>query len=80
MRHIIFGESHGPAIGVVLEGLPSGVALDMDVIASELARRAENSRWLPKLTKARRTSGWKTTTRIAPLKRAKLRINSMWSR
>ena len=40
MRHIIFGESHGPAIGVVLEGLPSGVALNMDFIASELARRA----------------------------------------
>lgn len=40
MRHIIFGESHGPAIGVTLEGAPSGVALDMDFIAAELARRA----------------------------------------
>lgn len=40
MRHIIFGESHGPAIGVVLEGLPSGVALDMDFILGEMARRA----------------------------------------
>ena len=30
MRHIIFGESHGPAIGVTLEGAPSGVALDWD--------------------------------------------------
>lgn len=40
MRHIIFGESHGPAIGVVLEGVPSGVALDMDFILAELARRA----------------------------------------
>ncbi|MEG2119176.1 MAG: chorismate synthase [Pseudoflavonifractor sp.] len=40
MKHIIFGESHGPAIGVVLEGLPSGLPLDMDFIRSEMARRA----------------------------------------
>ncbi len=40
MRHIIFGESHGPAIGVVLEGAPSGIQLDMDLIRGELARRA----------------------------------------
>lgn len=40
MRYMIFGESHGPAIGVTLEGAPSGVALDMDFIASEMARRA----------------------------------------
>ncbi len=40
MRHIIFGESHGPAIGVVLEGVPSGITLDMDFIHAELARRA----------------------------------------
>lgn len=40
MKHIIFGESHGPAIGVVLEHVPSGVALDMDFIRAELARRA----------------------------------------
>ena len=40
MRHIIFGESHGPAIGVTLEGAPSGVALDWDFIRAEMARRA----------------------------------------
>lgn len=40
MRHTIFGESHGPAIGVVLEGVPAGLTLDMDFIAAELARRA----------------------------------------
>jgi chorismate synthase len=40
MKYRIFGESHGPAIGVVLEGLPSGVALDMEEIAFELSRRA----------------------------------------
>lgn len=40
MRHVIFGESHGSAIGVVLEDIPAGLALDMDFIAAELARRA----------------------------------------
>ena len=40
MRHVIFGESHGPAIGVALEGVPAGVVLDLDFIAAELARRA----------------------------------------
>ena len=40
MKHIIFGESHGPAIGVVLEGVPAGLALDLDFIRAELARRA----------------------------------------
>lgn len=40
MRHIIFGESHGPAIGVVLEGVPAGIPLDLDFVQNELARRA----------------------------------------
>ena len=40
MKHIIFGESHGPAIGVVLDHVPSGITVDMDFIRAELARRA----------------------------------------
>ncbi len=40
MRYTIFGESHGPAIGVVLQGVPSGLALDLEEIAFQLARRA----------------------------------------
>lgn len=40
MRHIIFGESHGPAIGVTLEGVPAGIPLDMEFIRGEMARRA----------------------------------------
>ena len=39
MKYTIFGESHGPAIGVTLTGVPSGVELDMDFILSEMARR-----------------------------------------
>lgn len=40
MDYTIFGESHGPAIGVVLEDVPAGVELDLDLIAAEMARRA----------------------------------------
>ena len=40
MKYTIFGESHGPAIGVVLEGVPSGLVVDMDFIRAELQRRA----------------------------------------
>ena len=40
MRHTIFGESHGPAIGVVLEQVPAGIELDQQEIAREMARRA----------------------------------------
>lgn len=39
MKYSIFGESHGPAIGVVLEGLPSGLELDMEAIQKEMDRR-----------------------------------------
>ena len=40
INYTIFGESHGPAIGVVVTGLPSGLALDMEAVAAEMARRA----------------------------------------
>jgi len=35
-----FGESHGAAIGGVLDGVPSGLHIDFDMIREELARRA----------------------------------------
>ncbi len=40
MKHTIFGESHGPAIGVTLTGVPAGLALDLEEISFEMARRA----------------------------------------
>ena len=40
MRYTIFGESHGPAIGVVLEGVPPGLELDLEAMAHELVRRS----------------------------------------
>lgn len=39
MKYSIFGESHGPAIGVVLEGVPAGLELDMAAVQKELDRR-----------------------------------------
>lgn len=36
----LFGESHGEAIGVVIDGLPSGYSIDMDKINYEMKRRA----------------------------------------
>ena len=39
LRWTTAGESHGPALVAILEGLPAGVAVTSDDIATELARR-----------------------------------------
>ena len=39
LKYTIFGESHGPGIGVVIENFPSGIPVDMDFILSEMDRR-----------------------------------------
>ncbi len=36
----IFGESHGRAIGITINGLPAGFEIDMDAVMVEMARRA----------------------------------------
>ncbi len=38
-RVTTFGESHGAALGVVIDGCPANVALDLDGIRADLARR-----------------------------------------
>ncbi len=35
----LFGESHGPAIGAVLDGLPGGVSIDESYIAAQMEKR-----------------------------------------
>ncbi len=40
IRLTVFGESHGPAIGCVLEGLPAGHKIDFDFVLAQMARRA----------------------------------------
>lgn len=39
----IFGQSHSEAIGVVVDGIPAGVKLDMDKLSAFLSRRAPGS-------------------------------------
>ena len=40
----IFGESHGEAIGCVIDGLAPGIKLDMDFIASVMEKRKAKGR------------------------------------
>jgi len=40
VKYSIFGESHGRGLGITMDGLPSGVKLDMDFINNEMQRRA----------------------------------------
>ncbi|MGN0867035.1 MAG: chorismate synthase [Oligosphaeraceae bacterium] len=40
IRVTIFGESHGPAIGCAIQGLPAGFKVDQDALEAFLARRA----------------------------------------
>ena len=39
IRLVTAGESHGPQLTVILEGLPAGLPLDEDLIRADLARR-----------------------------------------
>ncbi|MEX0799067.1 MAG: chorismate synthase, partial [Bacteriovoracaceae bacterium] len=34
-----FGESHGPAMGVVIDGMPAGVSVDLESLQEELNKR-----------------------------------------
>ncbi len=53
IKMAIYGESHGKSIGLVLDGLPPGLELDLDAIAAEMARRAPGQ---SSLTTARKES------------------------
>jgi chorismate synthase len=39
LRYLTAGESHGPALTAIVEGFPSGVTVDTDIIDRELERR-----------------------------------------
>ncbi|MBN1668655.1 MAG: chorismate synthase, partial [Anaerolineales bacterium] len=41
MRFLTAGESHGPELVAILEGLPAGLPLTADVIDRELLRRQQ---------------------------------------
>jgi len=36
----VFGESHGDAIGVIIDGLPAGHRINFDFVHEEMRRRA----------------------------------------
>ena len=40
LKITLFGESHGPAIGVTIDGLPAGFEPDFDQVRVQMARRA----------------------------------------
>ena len=39
IRVTLFGESHGPSVGALLEGIPAGTNIDNDALVRELERR-----------------------------------------
>ncbi len=39
LRYLTAGESHGPALTVILEGMPAGLPLDEDLLVADLVRR-----------------------------------------
>lgn len=41
IRYFTAGESHGPALSAIIEGLPAGISIKPDDINSELARRQQ---------------------------------------
>ena len=41
LRYFTAGESHGPGLTAVVEGFPAGVAVDVDMINRDLARRMQ---------------------------------------
>lgn len=43
LRISVFGESHGPAVGALVDGLPAGEAIDQDELAKFCARRRPGS-------------------------------------
>jgi len=43
LRFLTAGESHGPALTTIIDGLPAGLELDIDAVNSDLARRQTGS-------------------------------------
>lgn len=54
-RVTTFGESHGPAIGAVIDGCPAGLKIDRDFISSELSRRKPGQ---SRITTQRKEDDW----------------------
>ena len=51
-RLTLFGESHGVGVGVLIEGLPPGMEVDLDAMVAELERRRPWRRGLSQRTES----------------------------
>ena len=47
-RFTTFGESHGKALGVIVDGVPAGLKIDLDFIQSEMDRRKPGGKYATK--------------------------------
>lgn len=54
LRLTTFGESHGDMIGGVLDGMPSGIKIDYDLLENEMKRRQGGRERFHYATKRRR--------------------------
>ena len=57
-RLTTFGESHGPAIGGVIDGCPAGLRLDTNAVQAELDRRRPGQSHLTTPRKERDSVEW----------------------
>ena len=46
LRITLFGESHGPAVGALVEGIPTGTPIDVETLMADLSRRKPGRRLL----------------------------------
>ena len=57
MRYLTAGESHGPELTTIIEGVPAGLTLSVEAINQELARRRRGGRMKIEKDQVRITSG-----------------------
>ncbi len=56
LRFLTAGESHGPALTAIIDGLPAGLELDMNAVNADLARRQTGSGAGPRMKMERDTA------------------------
>lgn len=64
LRLTTFGESHGKAMGGILDGMPPGVVIDMDIIRHHLDRRRPGTR--PDVSQRKETDDVEILSGITP--------------
>ena len=65
MRYMTAGESHGPQLTAIVEGVPAGVKVSEDALNADMARRqagyGRGGRQAIERDKARRLPSWSRT-------------------